>query len=593
VGFEDPSLQGPCGAVVGGEAMVCGQSPTVPSPPRSRIGLPGDRYRSLLSEKETSMMGTEDRRKADRNQECSCPGRRDFLASLGHLGGAAVVVNLGLFRWSTRSVLGAPRLPGERGAQPLIRVAFCQAGPDDILQAGWPGLAYDDDASQALYTRTLERAAAELGIALDVRKERLGGHDAADAFLSETLERNADGIVLTNMDGHVYGIQAVHRILDQRGDRDLPVLVFVPHGTLHANPGVYQRFREAPHCFVGATAEVDWLAQGLRMLKARWQMAHTRLAVVTGDVEREETLEPLGTVLHYVPIQTYVDLYEGTGDSEQVRGIAELYEEMSKDILEPSRDDLRQAARAYVASRRLLEETGCHGVTMDCFPHVAKRRLPHIFPPCLAFMQLLDEGSTGGCEADVFPALTELLSSYLLGRPGVSAQSDLRHGAQHIRRRPLQGAHPDGGIRRGSGALCHPDTSRGGLRSGPAGVVQGEPARHALEVSVPRRADDRHGHHSSQCRFPPRGWNRGMPLRLRDGPRRREGCSGRAGASQDPYVRETSAHRPGVGPARRSQGGTHYGRNRGLSGFSLQTPIESPSPIGPGCPGYDSSAEGP
>jgi hypothetical protein len=364
------------------------------------------------------MMGTEDRRKADRNQECSCPGRRDFLASLGHLGGAAVAVNLGLFRWSTRSVLGAPRLPGEQGAKPLIRVAFCQAGPDDILQAGWPGLAYDDDASQALYTRTLERAAAELGVALDVRKERLGGHDAADVFLSETLERNADGIVLTNMDGHVYGIQAVHRILDQRGVRDLPVLVFVPHGTLHANPGVYQRFREAPHCFVGATAEVDWLAQGLRMLKARWQMAHSRLAVVTGDVEREETLDPLGTVLHYVPIQTYVDLYEGTGYSEEVRGIAELYEEMSRDILEPSRDDLRQAARAYVASRRLLDETGCHGVTMDCFPHVAKRRLPHIFPPCLAFMQLLDEGSTGGCEADVFPALTELLSSYLLGRPG-------------------------------------------------------------------------------------------------------------------------------------------------------------------------------
>lgn len=344
--------------------------------------------------------------------------RRSFLKGLGGLGGAAVAAQLGLFRWCTGKVLGAPALPGAQGARPRIHVGFCQAGPGDLLETGWPGKAFDNDASQATYTRTLEGAADRLGIDLKVQASRLRNHETADAFLDRAIAEQSDGMVLVNMDGHVYGIQAVHRILDRRGERPLPVLAFVPHGTLHANPGVYKRFRDAPHCFVAASANVDWLGTGLRLLKARWQMAQTRLAVVTQAADEEKRLAPLGTVLQYTPIQTYVDAYERTERSDEVREIARLYRSRATGMIEPTGEDLVQAARAYVASRRLLDETRCHGITMDCFPHVARRRQPYIFPPCLAFMQLLDEGTTGGCEADVFPAITELVSSYLLGRPG-------------------------------------------------------------------------------------------------------------------------------------------------------------------------------
>ncbi len=349
---------------------------------------------------------------------CASMGRRDFLTGVGSLGAAALALNLGLFKWSTREVLGAPPVPGQQGPKPLIRVGFCQAGPGDLLETGWPGKAYDADASQATYTQVLKEGADRLGVVLHVQKERLRNHATADAFLADALAQEADGIVLINMDGHVYGVQAMHRILDQRGDRNLPILIFVPHGTLHSNPGVYERFRKARHCFAAASANVDWLADGLRLLTARWQMAHTRLAVVTGEATEEKTLDPLGTVLCYTPIQQYVDIYEATEKSDEVMEINRLYGSNAKDMLEPTKEDLFQAARAYVASRQLLKETRCHGVTMDCFPHVARRRRPYIFPPCLAFMQLLDEGTTGGCEADIFPCITELLSSYLLGRPG-------------------------------------------------------------------------------------------------------------------------------------------------------------------------------
>ena len=364
-------------------------------------------------------MSTHERQQAHCTDRCrSRMGRRDFLTGLGSLGGAALALNLGLFKWSTGKVLGAPPLPGQQGPKPLIRVGFCQAGPGDLLETGWPGKAYDADASQATYTKVLEEGAERLDVKLHVQKARLRNHATADVFLADALAQQADGIVLINMDGHVYGVQAMHRILDTRGDRTLPMLIFVPHGTLHANPRVYERFRQAPHCFAAASADVGWLADGLRLLKSHWQMAHTRLAVVKGNTQEEKTLDPLGTVLCYTPIQHYTDIYKATKKSDEVMKITRLYGANAKSRIEPSQDDLSQAARAYVASRQLLKETRCHGITMDCFPHVAKRRRPYIFPPCLAFMQLLDEGTTGGCEADIFPGITELLSSYLLGRPG-------------------------------------------------------------------------------------------------------------------------------------------------------------------------------
>jgi hypothetical protein len=364
-------------------------------------------------------MNTHDKETTRSNSGC-CPGmgRRDFITGLGRVGGAAMAINLGLLQWSTDEVLGALTLPGQGGLRPLIRVGFCQAGPGDLLETGWPGKAYDADASQATYTKSLQEGADRLGVSLHVQTSRLKNHETADAFLADAIAQRADGVVLINMDGHVYGVQAMHRILDVRGDRTLPVLAFIPHGTLHSNPRVYERFRQAPYFFAAGSADVGWLANGLRLMKARWQLANTRLAVVTGDAEQERTLDTIGTVLQYAPVQLYVDIYDSSKESQEVREISRLYSSNAKGMVEPSEDDLIQAARSYVAARRLLKETRCQAITMDCFPHVAKRRLPYIFPPCLAFMQLLDQGSTGGCEADIFPAVTELLSSYLLGRPG-------------------------------------------------------------------------------------------------------------------------------------------------------------------------------
>lgn len=347
---------------------------------------------------------------------CPLLGRRQFLVGAGLAGGAALTMNSTLVHVSAHKVMGVPKLPGDGVDKPLFRIGFLQSPPGVYNEMGWPGMEFDSDASQALYTRTLEAAAEEQGILLNIENDRLGNNESVDGLLGRALEERADGVILINMEAQTYGVHGMYRFLEQRGDRrELPLLGFVPHGTLHHHPGDYEPFRAAPYCYLAASAEIGWLATGLRILKARWQMAHTRLAVVTGDRAREQTLDPLGTVICYVPMDRYKAIEADTEGAAEVREIARLYLESAQDRLEPSEDEVYAAARAYVANRRLLDETNCHGVAINCFGPVTGRE---ILPPCLAFMQLLDEGSVGVCEADIFPGLTQLLSRYLVERPG-------------------------------------------------------------------------------------------------------------------------------------------------------------------------------
>lgn len=346
-------------------------------------------------------------------RRCDSLSRRGFLSRVGVAGGAAVAVNMGLFGWSARKVMGAPVLPGHSGDGPIIHVGFCRPGPEDIWEEGWPGLAYDAEASRALYIETLKNAALEMGIDLRVQVDYLTKADVVDSFYSDAIDEESSGVLLCVMDAHRYGLHAVDRILEQRGDNNLPVLVFAPHGT-HFLPHV-RRFRDTPYCFVGATPDVQWLGDALRMMKAQWQMANTRLSVVRDVEESEERLLPIGTTLRHTPMQQYLALFDAAEGAEEALDIARIYSENAKEIIEPTAEDVLEAARAYVANRRLLDETGCHAVTTDCFVPVTTKRM---YTPCMAFMQLLDEGTCGGCEADIMPALTLLLSSYLLNRPG-------------------------------------------------------------------------------------------------------------------------------------------------------------------------------
>jgi hypothetical protein len=83
----------------------------------------------------------------------------------------------------------------------------------------------------------------------------------------------------------------------------------------------------------------------------------------------------------------------------------------AKRIVEPSREDICNSARLYLALKDIMIERGAQAVTSShCMGLPAKG--------CLAFSKLNDLGLVGACEGDMDSTLTMLIFSYAFGVPG-------------------------------------------------------------------------------------------------------------------------------------------------------------------------------
>ncbi len=138
-----------------------------------------------------------------------------------------------------------------------------------------------------------------------------------------------------------------------------------------------------------------------------------------GGVERDF----LGATARYVDFDELKALYEEV-DRDEAAEWAERWSQQAValapgEYVEPSRPEpeaIRKAGGVYLATLKLLEKYGTDTVTMNCLGGFAAGKLPAY--PCLGFMQLLDDGGQGVCEAMPDDTLSMLMARLLTGRPG-------------------------------------------------------------------------------------------------------------------------------------------------------------------------------
>ena len=334
-----------------------------------------------------------------------CPltlNRRRFLKGLG---ASAVAMQMGLFEFASSLMAAAPQTPGK------CRIMGAFVRPDvDKYWLGWPGTAYDIKGHQELYTKRIVAAAEHLGVALDLSQEPIHNDKTLTAYLEKVKKAAPDGVLLTCMSLNA-AWKPVNKFLDTRGE--VPTVVFSPMGTSFT--GHLQHGRNAKNAFVGATQDVEWLATAVRMLKTVWEMKQTRICIVRGNKVEDKPLDVIGTTLHYVPHQHFLDAFKKVEESDEVRAMADYYTKEAKKIVEPSKDDILTAAKNYIVCRRLMETEKCHGFSMDCLGPIGRKQIK---PPCLAFMRLRDEGIVGACEADWNACISSRLTHLLFQRPG-------------------------------------------------------------------------------------------------------------------------------------------------------------------------------
>jgi len=373
-------------------------------------------------------------------QGAGCPisklTRRSFLAASGALAFSVV----GCSRLNLFEVASIPEVEGRLETTPIrkatIRVAFVR--PDvDKYWMGWPGAAYDIKARQKQYTQVINSAAEKQGVKLELMHRPLHDANTINNFIN-TLNNNApDGTLIVSMCLHhkhsnFWG--NINTIAANKGPA--PMVIFSPMGTSFTGEVRGVRFPAVrkPGVFVGATQDVQWLSMALKMLNTVHKMKHTRLLIVKGNDVRDRKLDVIGTTLHYIPVSRFPEELKKVEVSDEVRAIADYYSRKAKKIVEPKRRDIINAAKNYIVARRLMAAEKCHGISVDCLPLIANRRIP--CGPCVAWSLLNDTGSVGACEADWNAAISLRLTSLLFDRPGF-----MQDPAPNTVNNTLNGAH--------------------------------------------------------------------------------------------------------------------------------------------------------
>ncbi|RLF03221.1 MAG: hypothetical protein DRJ59_01245 [Thermoprotei archaeon] len=127
----------------------------------------------------------------------------------------------------------------------------------------------------------------------------------------------------------------------------------------------------------------------------------------------------LGFKVRYASYSRFKKILEEIRDDKEAfreaKELADAIINKASKIVEPSKEDLLNAAIAYLALKRLLREKKANAITIsDCFitfPGIAGT------PPCLPLSLLNDEGIVAGCEGDFSAFAAQLLLCYVSNRP--------------------------------------------------------------------------------------------------------------------------------------------------------------------------------
>jgi len=332
-------------------------------------------------------------------------GRRAFL------GAASAVAALLPLRGSALAAEGedAGEKPAGPGARcvPIVRACFVRRKGDYGLR--WPGAVYDGAAALRRYAEELGAAAKELNLRLDLRAEPLYSQTEGDAWVAEAAEAKPDGLLVVVLDRQEHAWPTAGKAIDTK----LPTVVFSPVGTsFTTNTAAPSR---KPGCFIASTDDFGQVRWGLKMLGAGARMRATRALVIAGGSEADAEMEHLGIRLRYVPAKTFLDEYERTPESDEIRSLAEDYMKRARRLAGATKQDVLNGVRSYVVARTLRARAEADAITMDCLGALGRTK---VSLPCIAWSRMNDDGIPAACEADVGAVASLVMTHYLFDRPG-------------------------------------------------------------------------------------------------------------------------------------------------------------------------------
>ena len=129
--------------------------------------------------------------------------------------------------------------------------------------------------------------------------------------------------------------------------------------------------------------------------------------LIASGVDRGFLRQHYGIETIDIDLQRFIDSIKNIPQTE-VEEVAQAMVKRAKGIVEPSDADMLEAAKAYLAIKRICQEERLDAMTIRCFDIVKTCGTTS----CLALALLNDEGIVAGCEGD----MQTLMSMYLVKR---------------------------------------------------------------------------------------------------------------------------------------------------------------------------------
>ncbi len=227
--------------------------------------------------------------------------------------------------------------------------------------------------------------------------------------------KDADGVLLFHLSGHGGG--APKQAMDQIIDVGLQTAVFSQpfsgHGWMY-----FPQWRKAGKKVILLPTS-DWkeLDQVAALMRVAPRMRQTKLIAVgppqgtAAACAFDQVKKRLGTQVIPIDNDVVIEAHQAV-DLKAAEAEAEKYwVSQAKEIVEPTREEIVNSARMYLAVKDLMIKHGARAITSShCMGAPAKG--------CLTFSKLNDLGMVGACEGDMDSTLTMLMFGYAFGVPG-------------------------------------------------------------------------------------------------------------------------------------------------------------------------------
>ena len=381
-------------------------------------------------------------RRCDHEEQPGIP-RRDFVKIVG-LSAAGV-------SFHAAALTGAEETPGPAPRTQeitTIQGAFLYP-PTQVLEEkgyySWPGSDFDAEGRQTQYMSRIRDMEKTLGIRIAMDDKPLDTVAEVDEFIARTKRAKPHGLLLIPLKKTPHWDHVV-RIVDQAR---IPTVILATLGVLQGShvrqvidlPGVYM---------INSPDNLDAVENGLRMVRTGVRLRNATIINIDGNEVVETTVPFVGTVVRKIPHQRFYDLFAQTQVDDQVKELAQQFAKQAVKIVQPTNEDIVQAAKTYFVLKKILAEE--NGTALDDELSARPGSAHKHVPPCMGFMGLMNDGIAMGCESDLDGTLTMMLLGELCGKPGFLHNSALDTETNHY-----WGAHCTSPSRM-NGVNCEPES---------------------------------------------------------------------------------------------------------------------------------------